>query len=655
MWARRAIPIVSITALCAFVFILLSSFVSGEILSDVFIVLSILTFLGATLYAIAVAKVNLAIRILATVACTLILCSQTIETLDNYPLFADIPLIAGSFGGTLSSLTLGIGVVLVFFVSNLSVILVGAARDQLVAERNRLANEIEERKRTQEALAREKIFSDHLIDAMPGIFCLFDNDGRLLRWNAMHEAWKGYTDEELRHWKVEDWFGQEDKARLAQNMAQARTDGWARMEANILSKYGEKKPYELIASHVVLDGTPYLMGVGLDLSERKALEEQLRHAQKMEIVGRLAGGVAHDFNNLLQAILGLTEMALTEVELDCPMRADLEEIVAAVSRATLLVQQLLAFSRKQVIQPEDVRIDSVVADMAKMLRHIIGEDVRIAVDANPRLAPIRADRGQIEQIILNLCINARDAMPRGGEICVRIGNTASIPGHAANPPAPAGAGWVELRVRDSGHGMDRQTQAHIFEPFFTTKEAGRGTGLGLSTVLGIVKQYQGVIQVESAVGEGTEFFVYFPQSATTSVFKPVEQRIHADGGTETILVAEDDAALRRMTIRMLEKGGYKVLAAQDGAEAMAVFDRHRSEIDLVFVDMVMPKASGMDILRHVRSQESHTPVLLSSGYSTEIPGHLTDESTVHVIQKPYESHKLYQALRSMLDLGTTMT
>ncbi len=340
-------------------------------------------------------------------------------------------------------------------------------------------------------------------------------------------------------------------------------------------------------------------------------EEQLRTAMKMEAIGRLAGGVAHDFNNVLTAILGYSELILSGLKEDDPMHAGVVEIRRAGLRAAALTRQLLAFSRRQDLQPRVINLNVIVADIERMLRRLIGEDVRLATSLDPGLGNVKADPGQIEQVLVNLVVNARDAMPSGGSITVLTGNVA---GGGALP----GGEWVALSVLDTGTGMDAETRAHLFEPFFTTKGVGKGTGLGLSTVYGIVQQSGGTIGVETEPGQGTRFTIHLPRTnEPLDAPAPAPLPAASSAASGTILVVEDADGLRRMLVDMLGRAGYSVLEACDGAEALSLCGLHESPIDLVLTDLMMPGMSGRDVVARLKRERPGLPVIYMSGYAGE--------------------------------------
>jgi signal transduction histidine kinase/FixJ family two-component response regulator len=385
------------------------------------------------------------------------------------------------------------------------------------------------------------------------------------------------------------------------------------------------------------------------LAEREAEREaQLRQSQKMEAVGQLAGGVAHDFNNLLTIITGYGEMLRKEIEPSDPRREFVEEIVTAGQRAAGLTRQLLAFSRKQVLQPKVLDLNTTVVEMEKMLRRLIGEDINLVLATDPAIGRIRADPGQLEQVIVNLAVNARDAMPSGGTIVIR---TAELTDTAANPKTTGLRPHVILAVSDTGCGMSEETQSHIFEPFFTTKEQGKGTGLGLSTVYGIVTQSNGRIRVDSAPGQGTTFTVHLPCVEEVEDTRPDEpDDIYHELACETILLVEDEDAVRQLARRLLVNHGYTVLEARDGEEALAVSQSHADRIDLVLTDVVMPRMSGPELVERLASLRPETRVVYMSGYTEDaIARRDIFAAGAAFLEKPFAPRALAAKVREALD------
>jgi two-component system, cell cycle sensor histidine kinase and response regulator CckA len=394
-------------------------------------------------------------------------------------------------------------------------------------------------------------------------------------------------------------------------------------------------------------------GTHLDISERKRadeeraqLEAQLRQAQKMEAIGQLAGGVAHDFNNLLQVINGYAELAACDIDPEHAASGPVREIAKAGRRAAGLVAQLLAFSRRQVLEPEDLDLNDVVAGLLSMLERLIGEHIELDFQPGPGLRTVVADRGMIEQVILNLCVNSRDAMPTGGKLLIETHLVESLE-HSTSVALPANGRYVMLAVSDDGCGMDRATLERVFDPFFSTKPPGAGTGLGLATVYGIVKQHEGMIRAESMPGQGSTFRVYLPVGAQTEMKDAAPSTTEVGGGRETILLAEDDAGVRQVTQRILEKAGYRVLVAESGNEAIATFHAHIAEIDLLLLDVVMPGLNGAEVCEQARRERPELPVIYASGYSDAAP--CRAERGIEFIYKPFGRDDLLRAVRDVLD------
>jgi nitrogen-specific signal transduction histidine kinase/ActR/RegA family two-component response regulator len=387
-------------------------------------------------------------------------------------------------------------------------------------------------------------------------------------------------------------------------------------------------------------------------SHRKQLEQQLRQSQKMEAIGQLAGGVAHDFNNLLTAINGYSSLALQRSDPDDRIRGYLEEVKKAGERAANLTRQLLAFGRKQMLKPIPLNLNDVVSETSKMLRRLIGEDILFDARFDPELDHIHADPGQIEQVLVNLVVNSRDAMPHGGTLTIETANFKIDQEFASKHLGLAPGKYVVLTVSDDGCGMDEKTKARIFEPFFTTKEKGRGTGLGLSTVYGIVKQSGGNVWVYSEPGDGTVFKVFLPRFDQESevAIKPLIEMV-APRGSETILLVEDEDVVRGLARQILEEAGYNVLDARGGDEAIRLCRDLRGPIDLLLTDVVMPEASGKEVADRLTKLRPATCVLYMSGYTDDaIVHHGVVDSDVEFIQKPFTPVALAQKVREVLDL-----
>jgi PAS domain S-box-containing protein len=404
---------------------------------------------------------------------------------------------------------------------------------------------------------------------------------------------------------------------------------------------------------VYRDGSSRIIyGVVSDITERKQIEEQFRQSQKMEAIGRLAGGIAHDFNNLLTVIIGNCEFILGFLPANDPLRSDVERIKKTGDRAASLTRQLLAFSRKQMLQPEILDLNSIVSNMEHMLRRLIGEDIELISRLAPDLGQVKVDPGQIEQVIMNLVINARDAMPQGGRLIIETANIdwdqLSTHGHIGLKPGA----YIVLAVSDTGQGMDEETKAHIFEPFFTTKEPGQGTGLGLAMVHGIVNQSQGQIWVYSEPGHGTVFKIYLPrvEKPILSVSSTPDSTM-SFVGSETILLVEDEDKVRELAQRILIQYGYTVLEASQGAEALQICERYTGPIDLLITDVVMPGGmSGLQLAERLQAQRPGTSVLYMSGYIDKAMVYYSGLSPKSAfLEKPFSLNGLVQKVREILD------
>ncbi len=398
------------------------------------------------------------------------------------------------------------------------------------------------------------------------------------------------------------------------------------------------------------EGNRQIVGIIRDITELKRLEAQLRQAQKMEAVGVLAGGVAHDFNNLLTVILGMSELVLCRLPKMHPLRESIEEISKAGQQAASLTSRLLAFSRKQIISPKILNLNEVVEETGSMLRRIIGEDIELVVQAQPGLGMVNADPAQIQQILMNLAANSRDAMPQGGRFTLETADVYLDDDYVKNHPGSRTGHYVMLAVGDNGIGMDKATQARIFEPFFTTKERGRGTGLGLPSVYGIVKQSNGYIEVHSELGTGTVFRIYLPcVQAEASEQATSEAPVHEIAGDKTILLVEDEAQVRNLTGRILRTLGCRVLEAPDGSEALRIAQEYEGGIDLVITDVVMPKMSGKALVTMLESIRPGIKSLYVSGYTDdEIVNHGILDSRVAFLQKPFTLDSLTSKVAGLI-------
>jgi two-component system, cell cycle sensor histidine kinase and response regulator CckA len=394
-----------------------------------------------------------------------------------------------------------------------------------------------------------------------------------------------------------------------------------------------------------------IVGTWTDITERKSLEDQLRQATKMEAIGRLAGGVAHDFNNLLSVIIGYSQMIRLSDSLSPEVREQSEQIYLAAERAVSLTRQLLSFGRKQHLCMRTADLNLVVTGISKMLARVLGEDITLKVECSAELLLVDADENLLEQILTNLSVNARDAMSEGGRLSITTGRINIDPTSAEGRVNARAGDFVWMRVRDDGIGMTQDTRAHIFEPFFTTKDVGRGTGLGLPTVYGIVQQHSGWIEVESELGVGSSFTVFFPAALSLRATLPLEKSgKFLASGNETILLVEDELSLQKMTSRVLKNLGYRVIAANDARSALLKWAQHPGEIDLLLTDIVMPGGmAGTDLAVRLRDEDPSLPIVLTSGYSTVQPEHFALKDAVRFMPKPYTLETLSRFVRDSID------
>jgi two-component system, cell cycle sensor histidine kinase and response regulator CckA len=508
-----------------------------------------------------------------------------------------------------------------------------------------------ERRRGEEALRKSESEFRLLFEHNPLPTWVFDSETlRFLQVNEAAVRQYGYTAEEFDAMTMLDIRLPEDREGFKEQMKAWPDRAEVQACWKHMRKDGRAVHVEITSHQVEYAGRRVRLMVAQDVSERQSLEEQLRQAQKMEAVGRLAGGVAHDFNNLLMVIKGHTELLLNALPPSDQVSRKIQHIDRAADRATALTRQLLAFSRMQVLQPRVMNLNGIVEDMGNLLPRLIGEDIELVIRPAASLGTIRADGSQMEQVIMNLAVNARDAMPNGGKLVIETGNADLDHSYSAGHPVVKPGRYVLLAVSDSGIGMDAATQAHIFEPFFTTKEQGKGTGLGLATVYGVVKQSGGFIWVYSEVGKGTCFKIYLPR---------VDQPAEAPGavlalaevpkGTETVLLSEDEQDVREVAREFLESGGYTVIEAQNGEEALRLGITHEGKIDLLITDMVMPGMRGQELAARLVQQRGDLRVLYMSGYSehSATDGALADQRA-RLLTKPFSRSVLLRTVRELL-------
>jgi len=571
----------------------------------------------------------------------------SIAVLD-YSFLPPIRDLSGGIGETLRAATFALAAALINSLHERRRLAEARRRESEARERENLEATARDLQRAHEALARALADRENIMESVADILYTLDGSGMLRSWNRRLEYVTHFQPEELRGRPVPEMFEEEDRAAVAAAIRSAAHGGHGEHEARLVRKDGTPIPYQFSCAPLRNSQGEVigLTGVGTDISERKRLEQQLWQMEKMEAVGRLAGGVAHDFGNLLTVIHVRAQLALQRLGSAEPARHDIELLDATAARAGGLVRQLLAFSRKQVLQPRILDLNAVVEGAWQTLRSLVGEDVSLVITLTPGLGRVKADLGQLEQVLINLAVNARDAMPHGGELTVETADVeldeAFILEHAGVSSGP----HVVLRVRDTGTGMDAVTRAQIFEPFFTTKEVGKGTGLGLATVYGIVKQHGGQVAVDSEPGRGSTFAVYLPRVDEEPKASAPVTTASSPGG-ETVLLVDDDEEVRTLAGRVLRLEDYVVLEAATPDEALAICEEHKGPIDLLLTDVVMPVMNGRELAERVRPLRPEAKIMYMSGYPADIIGEHGVLASGAFVQKPFTLPGLVEKVREV--------
>lgn len=517
------------------------------------------------------------------------------------------------------------------------------------------SRDITERKRSEEAVRQANETLRAVIETSPLAIYTLDLEGIVRTWNSSARKMFGYSQEEVIGMPLPAIFP--DEVSSFRKRLNDLINGESQAGSEERRRCKDKNTIDVSFWTAPLrDAEGAVTGVVevvADNTERKRLEEQFRQAQKMEAVGRLAGGVAHDFNNLLTVITGYCQMLLDRFPIGDSTRDDMLQVLKAADRATTLTRQLLAFSRKQIVQPKVVELAGLVADMQQMLKRLLGVNIELTITTESGLGKIRVDPGQLEQVIVNLVVNARDAMPDGGRLAIHLRNV-DLDSESGTREMPIRKGsYVVLEVVDTGTGMDAETQSHLFEPFFTTKEKGRGTGLGLSTSYGIVKQNHGEILARSEIGVGSAFSIYLPRIDEPSTLDSGHTvSLRPTRGAETILVAEDEDGVRHIVTQMLREQGYTVLPANGGAEALRIAQTHAGPLQLLVSDVMMPRMSGPELAQRLRGMRPEMRVLFVSGYTDgEIVREGELEPGTDFLQKPFTREQLANKVREVLRPG----
>ncbi|HEY1338500.1 MAG TPA: ATP-binding protein [Bryobacteraceae bacterium] len=492
-----------------------------------------------------------------------------------------------------------------------------------------------------------------LFEEHPQPMWIFDlGSQRILAANGAASSLYGYSPEEFTDLPLSAVQGEEELRRFVAEMnspERPASSAWTHR-----TRTGRVVDVEIAVHEIEYSGKKEQLAVLMDISGRRQLEDQLRQAQKMEAVGMLAGGVAHDFNNLLTIITGYSQLILNSMSPHDPNRHSAEQIMKAGERAAALTKQLLAFSRRQVLQPKVLDVNKLVSSLGTMLQRLIGEDIDLRLMLRPELGRVSADPGQIEQVLMNLVVNARDAMPKGGTLTVETANVNLDDAYAGRHIAVRPGAYILLAVSDTGGGMDEATRARLFEPFFTIKGAGKGTGLGLSTVFGIIKQSGGSVEVYSEPGRGTSVKVYLPRIDQPVSVESEVRSMAAARGTETILLVEDDEMVRNLVRETLEREGYTILDAPGPLEARRMAEAHKGRIHLTITDVVMPKVSGRELAEGLLKRRPDMKVLYMSGYTdSAIVNSGLLQKEVSFLQKPFTPGALSAKVREVLDGNQT--
>jgi two-component system cell cycle sensor histidine kinase/response regulator CckA len=517
------------------------------------------------------------------------------------------------------------------------------------------ARDVSERKRADRALRESEERYRDLFDNASDLVCMATPDGSLLYVNQAWQDGTGYTEDEIGEMRLLEIVHPDSRERYSQVLKQVLVgDRLDHVELIFVPKAGTPITVEGNLSCTFKDGQPSVVrGIYRDITERKRVEDQLRRAERMQAAGKLAGGVAHEVNNMMTGVIGFSEFLLRSFDTEDPRRADVEEVIKAGTRAADVTRQLLAFTRQQFLRPQVVQINTVITEMEKMLRRSLGEDKLLDLRLAENAGMVRADRGQLEQVLLNLVLNARDAMTGNGRVTIETGKAfwdASYAQRHEGVEIPLGR-YVMLAVSDTGCGMETEVLARIFEPFFTTKPVGQGTGLGLSTVYGIVKQSGGFVWVYSEPDEGSVFKVYLPEASAPLESEPPADLIAApSGGSETILVIEDEDIVRSLACRGLRDHGYTIVEARNGGEALRYIQQHPGTVDLAISDVVMPEMGGRELAQTLAQSDPDLPILFMSGYTGEdvVQRGLLDPGAPFQ-QKPFTPATLATKVRTMLD------
>ncbi len=520
-----------------------------------------------------------------------------------------------------------------------------------------ISRDITDRKQAEEALIREKLFSDAAITSLPGIFYVYDEHGKMLRWNRNLETVSGYSGDEISRMLPAQFFPPDEQANVKETIREVFAKGWASVEALFMRKDNSTILHFLTGARFDMNGRPCLVGVGFDISKRRRaeeekaeLEKQLRRAQKLETIGTMAGGIAHDFNNILAPIMGYTDMAMLNLKKSDPLYEDLEHVLEGTYRAKDLVEQILQFSKQIEKEQRPLSLQMLVTEVLKLLRPSIPTTVEIRQRIDTSCGKVCADATQIHQVIVNLCTNAWHAMEeQGGTLSIHLSQKKMDTATARLHPGLNEAEYACLSIIDTGSGMDEETLERIFEPFFTTKTVDKGTGLGLSVVHGIVRSHKGDISVYSEPEKGSAFHVYLPIIVTGQDIAKTEDK-QIVGGTESVMIVDDEPAIAEMVKTMLEKLGYTAHVYNTGLAAIEAFSQEPDKYDLLISDLTMPQMTGLDVADEMHSKKSRFPVVIMTGFGDSLTMPTLERYGIaEVIGKPISLRDLATAIRKILE------
>lgn len=521
----------------------------------------------------------------------------------------------------------------------------------------KLKSSFQEIKKAYEDLIKEKQATSDYLDSVPALFFLYDENWELIRWNEGHKTMTGFNDDELYRKKALSWFEGEDLDKIRRAMSKVVVEGEAAAEVNMVRKDGTKFPIALTGRKIFVKNKQYVCGLGIDITEKKRLEQEVLQAQKMEALGTIAGGIAHDLNNVLGGLIGFSDIIREDVEdHQLPRIEYIDNIINAGERAVGIVRQILMFSRKTDIKKLPVKLKSVTRDVIKLIERTIPKSITIEQDLVDNGYTILADMNQMHQVLMNLCTNAWHSMrKKGGILSVKLKSrevkNSDIPDDKNCIPGI----YEVIKISDTGTGIAHETLSSIFEPFFTTKPEGEGTGLGLAVVKRIIESHEGFITVKSEVGKGTVFSIFLPVSDQELVYSNLDAKEKLPGGHETILVVEDEPQLREATIVALDRLGYNVLSAEDGIEGLKRFESHKKDISLVLTDLAMPRMTGFEMSKEIKNINPDLPVILCTGFSESFDKEDIPEGFFDVcLNKPIRKKKIAGIIRKVLN-GETVT